>query len=61
MVTAVVNEQGRAEDIQVIQSLDPGLDANAVTSLAQWLFKPGTKDEQPVDVAVTIQINFKLL
>ena len=59
-LTAVVNAQGRADDIQVTQSLDPGLDANAVAAVSQWLFKPGTKDGQPVDVAVTIEINFKL-
>jgi TonB family protein len=60
-ITAVVNAQGRADDIQVTRSLDPGLDANAVAALSQWLFKPGTKDDQPVDVAVTIEINFRLL
>jgi TonB family protein len=60
-VTGVVNSLGRAEDIQVSRSLDPGLDANAVAAVSQWLFKPGTKDGQPVDVAVTIEINFRLL
>ena len=59
-ITAVVNSVGRADDIQVSRSLDPGLDANAVGAVSQWLFKPGTKDGQPVDVAVTIEINFKL-
>ncbi len=57
----VVNSQGIADDIQVTQSLDPGLDANAVDAVSQWQFTPGTKDGQPVDVAVTIEINFKLL
>jgi len=61
MLTLVVNSLGRANDIQVSRSLDPGLDANAVGAVSQWLFKPGTKDGQPVDVAVTIEINFKLL
>ena len=60
VIEAVVTAQGRAEDIQVIRSLDPGLDANAVASIGQWLFKPGMKDGQPVDVGVTIEINFKL-
>jgi TonB family protein len=60
-ITAVVNADGRAEDIQVTQSLDSGLDANAVAALGQWLFKPGTKDDQPVDVAVTIEVHFRLL
>jgi len=60
VIAAVVTAQGRAEDIQVVRSLDAGLDANAVASIGQWLFKPGMKDGQPVDVAVTIEIDFKL-
>ena len=61
VITAVVNSLGRAEDIKVTRSLDPGLDVNAIGAVSQWLFKPGTKDGQPVDVAVMIEINFKLL
>jgi len=61
LISAVVNAEGRAEDIQVERSLDTGLDLNAVTAVSQWLFKPGTKDDQPVDVAVKIEINFRLL
>jgi TonB family protein len=60
-ISAVVNSLGHADDIQVTQSLDPGLDASAVGALSQWLFTPGTKDDQPVDVGVAIEINFKLL
>ena len=61
VITLVVNSEGRADDIKVTRSLDPGLDANAVSAVSQWLFKPGTKDGQPVDVSVTIEINFRLL
>jgi TonB family protein len=61
VLNLVVNAQGRADDIKVIQSLDPGLDANAVAAISQWLFKPGMKDGQPVDVAVRVEINFRLL
>ncbi len=61
VLNLVVNAQGRADDIKVTQSLDPGLDANAVAAISQWLFKPGTKDGEPVDVAVTIEVNFRLL
>jgi len=60
VLQAIVTAQGRADEIQVVRSLDAGLDANAVASVSQWLFKPGMKDGQPVDVAVTIEINFKL-
>ena len=59
-ISAVVNAQGHAEDIQVIKSLDPGLDVNAAGAISQWVFNPGMKDGQPVDVAVMIEVNFKL-
>jgi len=60
VITGVVNTMGRAEEIKVSRPLDPGLDMNAIGAVSQWLFKPGTKDGKPVDVAVTIEINFKL-
>jgi TonB family protein len=59
-LSLVVNAQGHADDIQVTQSLDTQLDMNAVAAVSQWLFTPGTKDGQPVDVAVTIEVNFRL-
>ena len=59
-LSLVVNSQGRADDVKVTQSLDTGLDLNAVAAVSQWLFKPGTKDGQPVDVAVKIEVNFQL-
>lgn len=59
-LTAVVNAAGRTEEITVTRSLDPGLNTNSVLALTQWIFEPGTKDGQPVDVAVTIDINFML-
>jgi hypothetical protein len=30
-------------------------------TVAQWDFQPGTKDGQPVNVAATIEINFRLM
>ena len=53
-LTAVITAAGRAEEITVTRSLDPGLDTNSILSLAQWTFEPGTKDGQPVDVSVAI-------
>jgi len=59
-LSLVVNAQGHADDIQVTQSLDTGLDLNTVAAVSQWLFAPGTKDGQPVDVAVAMEVNFIL-
>jgi TonB family protein len=56
----VIDEGGVAENIEVVRSLDPGLDVNAIQAVSQWHFAPGTKDGQPVRVQATIEINFKL-
>jgi TonB family protein len=60
-LSLVINEQGRADDIKVVVSLDPGLDQQAVEAVRQWQFAPGTKDGAPVSVTATIEVNFRLL
>jgi TonB family protein len=56
-----IGPDGSAHHIQVTQGLGLGLDQHAVEAVSQWRFKPGTKDGQPVFVAATIQVNFRLL
>jgi TonB family protein len=56
----VVQEDGKAHDINVTKSLDPGLDRNAATALEQWHFAPGTLDGQVVAVRAVVEINFRL-
>ena len=55
-----ITTAGNAENIVVVKSLDPGLDANAVTAVSNWRFKPGMKDGEPVAVYATIEVNFHL-
>lgn len=57
---AEITPAGIAENITVVTSLDPGLDANAVTAVSNWRFKPGMKDGEAVTVAATIEVNFHL-
>jgi TonB family protein len=59
-LSTVIMADGNADDIKIVRSLDPGLDANAVTAVSQWRFKPGMKDGEPVAVYATIEVNFKL-
>jgi TonB family protein len=51
---------GKLHDLRVVRSLDPGLDAEALKAAAQWLFAPGTKDGQPVQVMVTVELTFSV-
>jgi TonB family protein len=60
-LSLVIDEQGRADDIKVAMSLDPGLDERAVEAVRQWQFAPATKDGTPVPVTAMIEVNFRLL
>jgi TonB family protein len=57
---AVVLANGKVGDVTVIESLDEGLDQQAIESLKQWEFKPGLKDGEPVAVRVRVIISFRL-
>ncbi len=60
LLKLVVGSDGVGRDIQVVRSLDPGLDAKAILAVQQWKFQPGTKDGQAVSVQATIEVNFRL-
>jgi TonB family protein len=56
----VVESTGSVGDVRVIESLHPDLDEAAIASARKWRFTPGTKDGQPVDVIVTMDVAFRL-
>ena len=56
----VVKTDGTVGDVQVIQSLDPLLDPQAINAVKQWTFAAGTKDGQAVPVAVEVEMTFTL-
>jgi protein TonB len=61
MLELIVRENGVPDTIRVARSLDPeGLDAEAVQAVRQWRFRPGHINGSPVDVLVTIIVNFHL-
>jgi TonB family protein len=61
LLRLVVDVDGRAKNIEVVNGLGLGLDEKAVMAIQQWKFKPGEKDGVPVPVLASIEINFKLL
>jgi protein TonB len=60
VLEAIVGTDGFPSHIRVVRSLDRGLDAEAAVAAAQWRFEPGRLAGVPVDVLVTIMIDFKL-
>ena len=59
-VDAVVLKDGTVGDVTIKQSLDEDLDQEAIKATKQWRFKPGTKDGEPVNVLVQIELTFTL-
>lgn len=62
LVQCVVKTDGTVGDITVLRSLDKqwGLDDEAVKAAKQWRFEPGTRNGEPVNVMITIELQFKL-
>jgi TonB family protein len=57
----VVDATGHPTKIGVMRTMDKGLDEKAIEAVLQWRFRPGSKDGRPVNVAATIEVNFRLL
>lgn len=61
MLEVIVRANGIPTNIRVTRSLDPdGLDGEAVRAASQWRFEPGRLNGTPVDVVVSIQIDFHI-
>ena len=61
VMEAVITTDGCASQIRIVRSLDPGgLDQEAIAAVTQWRFEPGRLGGTPVDVLVTILVDFSL-
>jgi len=58
---AEVDLDGLPHNIKVVRALGMGLDEKAIEAVSQWRFRPGAKDGKPDTVAVTIEVNFRLM
>jgi TonB family protein len=60
VVNVEVHPDGKAHNLRVERTLDPGLDQKALDAISAWRFQPATKNGKPIAVKATIEINFKL-
>jgi TonB family protein len=57
---AVIHSDGSVGDVRVLEGFDERLNENARKALAQWRFRPGTKEGTPVDVEAVVRVPFKV-
>jgi TonB family protein len=61
MLELIVRANGVPTNVRVTRSLDPdGLDGEAVRAASQWRFEPGRLNGTPVDVVVSIVLDFHI-
>jgi periplasmic protein TonB len=59
-LSAVIGPDGRPRNLRVVRSLGMGLDEKALEKVKTWLFEPGKRNGQPVSVAMTLEVDFRL-
>ena len=60
-LSLVVGEDGVPRNVQVLVPLGAGLDAKAIEAVKSWVFEPGLKNDEPVAVKATIDVNLRLI
>jgi len=62
VLRALITESGDVESIEVVRETRPGLGfgASAVEAVSTWKYRPGRLDGRPVDVMLTVVVEFKL-
>jgi periplasmic protein TonB len=60
-LVAIINADGRATNIQVVQGAGMGLDEKAIDGVKTWRFRPAVgPDGRPAAVRQTIEVTFRL-
>jgi TonB family protein len=61
LLKITIDEQGLAQNIEVVKSLGRGLDESAKACVMKWRFKPATKNGKAIQSPAHVEVNFKLL
>ncbi|HTS48050.1 MAG TPA: energy transducer TonB [Bryobacteraceae bacterium] len=57
-VGLIVSSQGVPRDVRIVKGIDKDVDQSAVEAVRQWRFAPARKDDKPVAVRVSLELDF---
>lgn len=60
VLQAVIDKEGSVRDLKVLKPLTMGLSEEAVKAVSQWRYRPSTVGGRPVNVLLTVTVNFRL-
>ncbi len=58
MLAILVGADGKVSDIHVLEKLEPGLDARAISAVSKWRFKPAMRGSVPVAFRARAGVSF---
>jgi TonB family protein len=58
MLAILVGTDGHVSEIHVLEKLEPGLDARAITAVSKWRFKPAMRGDTPVAFRARAGVSF---
>ena len=59
IIEAVVNTDGRLDNVRIVRGLPGGLNEQAIATLKTWRCNPARKEDHPVATLVPFEINFR--
>jgi TonB family protein len=59
-LACVIGKDGRVSTVELVRGLDDRLNQTAQEALAKWEFTPATRNGEPVEVDVLVEIPFRL-
>ncbi|HEX9148967.1 MAG TPA: TonB family protein [Thermoanaerobaculia bacterium] len=60
ILEAIITASGNVEDVKVLKSVNPLLDAAATRAVSQWRYRPATLNGRAVRVYLTVTVTFNL-
>lgn len=61
LVSVIVDVHGMPQNPRIVKGLGHGLDENALIAVNKYRFRPAMKDGTPVPVAITVEVNFRVI
>jgi TonB family protein len=56
VVGMIVDKSGKPQDLKIVRSAGPGVDASVLAAVSQYRFTPGTVSNQPVATPLNLEV-----
>ncbi len=58
VLSLFVDRTGQVRNVRIVRPLGMGLDQKAVEAVSAWQFRPATKDGEPIDMHINVEVDF---